>query len=204
MPINGVPMFIPVKKLHAFKVRLKGLRGSNFSDLSNRIAAAKQQLDTCQDSIQLDRRNTVLHSQEKVLKEQYLSLLNVESCLAKQQANVTWLQLGDMNTAFYHAKIKQRRANIQIHLSVIQMGRELLTFRVYKIFSLIFIKIFWAVLQDSCRLLVHQLCTRGLFLQLSNTNLLLLQYRLVRSKMHCSPLAMTKRLAQMVFQRSFF
>lgn len=112
--ITGVPMFILVKKLQAVKALLKGLHRSNFSDLSKRIADVKQQIDQCQEAIQLDKRNSLLHAQERELKEQYLRLLSAEASLAKQQAKVEWLQLGDRNTTFYHAHIKQRRARNQI------------------------------------------------------------------------------------------
>lgn len=49
-----------------------------------------------------------------MLKEQYMILLSAEASLVKQQAKVSWLQMGDRNTAFYHAKIKQRRARNQV------------------------------------------------------------------------------------------
>lgn len=108
--VTGAPMFILVKKLQTVKMQLKKLHIDNFSDLKTKISVAKQQLETCQSAILGDLRNVHLHAQEKQLKEQYFTLLIAESNLAKQQAKVSWLTQGDRNTAFYHAKIKQRRA----------------------------------------------------------------------------------------------
>lgn len=113
--VTGTTMFILVKKLQAVKARLKELHRSYYSDLGNRIADVKQQLDQCQEAIEHNRRNPTLHAQEKRLREQYMILLSAESSLAKQQAKMAWLTLGDRNTAFYHAKIKQRRARSQIN-----------------------------------------------------------------------------------------
>lgn len=55
-----------------------------------------------------------------------MKLLSAESSLAKQQAKVNWLQMGDRNTTFYHAKIKQKRARNQ-ELSICNQDGERVT-----------------------------------------------------------------------------
>lgn len=58
--------------------------------------------------------NTLLQEEESRLKAEYLTLVSWELILLQQKEKVHWLKMGDTNSSFFHAKIKERRTNSRI------------------------------------------------------------------------------------------
>lgn len=123
--VQGHPMFRFVTRLKYLKNSLKKLHRENFNDIEKRVQEAKQKLIEVQHKILNDLSNYELQEEEKVLKAKYTELLSIEEQLLKQSANVEWMQNGDLNTAFFHAYIKQKRAHSTISTICTEGGQWL-------------------------------------------------------------------------------
>lgn len=108
--VQGYPMFRLVSKLKVLKGKLKSLHRSNYSNLEGRIEEVKKSLVETQHQILLDCLNAYLQAKERELRQQYMELLATNEVLLRQMAKIEWLQQGDLNTAYFHASIKQKRA----------------------------------------------------------------------------------------------
>ncbi|XP_060210485.1 uncharacterized protein LOC132637413 [Lycium barbarum] len=68
----------------------------------------------------------VLHDEEKTVRLELEKWHNIEESVLKQKSRVNWLKLGDSNTSFFHACIRNRLAQNQIRtLTTIDAAHQL-------------------------------------------------------------------------------
>lgn len=111
--VQSTPMFRVVSKLKNVKCKLKQLYRTEFKRISEKVKLKKAALDRVQNAADL-HVNPVLQEEEAWLKQEYLALVNQELTLLQQKAKVHWLKIGETNSSFFHAKIKERRTAARI------------------------------------------------------------------------------------------
>lgn len=89
---------------------LSSWAGNRFNHLGRNISAARKELDRLMSSHLI--KNNLLRIKE--LEKQIEKLSDQEEIHWKQRARVNWLQHGDRNTRFFHAKASQRKATNSI------------------------------------------------------------------------------------------
>lgn len=92
------------------KQELKTLNTNQFAKVADRVAAARAALYETQELLQHDWNNEDLQQQEQDHLQQFKYWNAVEESIIKQKARVDWLQLGDSNTKYFYAALKQRQS----------------------------------------------------------------------------------------------
>ncbi|KAF5197698.1 Dnase i-like superfamily protein [Thalictrum thalictroides] len=111
---TGNPMMRLTAKLKRLKEELKIWSKIHFSKLGTRTAAAKASLERIQLEIQARPTDLLLAVMEKAAMKNYSELAQVKEASIRQKAKEDMSQFGDQNTAYYHRKIKSRRAKNRI------------------------------------------------------------------------------------------
>ncbi|XP_060169362.1 uncharacterized protein LOC132600312 [Lycium barbarum] len=124
-PVYGKGMVEVWNKLKNMKEAMKHLNTAEFSRVENRIQETRQQLQVLQEKLKLILHDPVLFEQERVLKHELEKWVLVEESILKQKSRVQWLQLGDTNSAYFHASIKSRLAQNHINILVTTNGEVL-------------------------------------------------------------------------------
>lgn len=125
-PILGVPMFQLVSKLKRVKFRLKSLNRDAFSDITAKVAEAREALASAQNQLQADPESTALTQQEVESRRVYVELRSHEESFYRQKSRVKWLKEGDRNTKFFHHSMKRRHLSNRI-LSVKDSSGNVIT-----------------------------------------------------------------------------
>lgn len=96
-------------KLKKVKEGLKQLNTHEFAQVAANIEEAREDLRKVQVEIQQDNFNATLHQQEREFTSNLRKWLLVEESVTRQKSRVQWLKLGDCNSKFFYASIKQRQ-----------------------------------------------------------------------------------------------
>lgn len=123
--VHGHPMYRFVTRLKVLKGKIKKLHRDKYSDIEVRIQKAKEELIATQHQLLLGCLNCDLMEKEKALRQEYMELLSVEGQLLRQRSKVEWMEQGDPNTAYFHAYIKQKRAQSNISAIYTEDGQWL-------------------------------------------------------------------------------
>ena len=83
------------------KPELKELNQKSYSQLSERVKGAKEEVDKIQDLYFNLQASSVSHETEKNVLIEYM---NAKESLEKQKSRVAWSKLGDQNTHFFFTK----------------------------------------------------------------------------------------------------
>ncbi|GLT50971.1 hypothetical protein SLA2020_244230 [Shorea laevis] len=108
LDIQGCPMFVVVQKLKLVKQKLKQLHKNRYGNLEGRIKDMAAELQTVQASMQNALFDETLVVKEKELQRELIKLERANLSLIAQRAKVTWLKEMDSNSAYFHAKVKER------------------------------------------------------------------------------------------------
>ncbi|GKV04889.1 hypothetical protein SLEP1_g16984 [Rubroshorea leprosula] len=112
--IQGCPMFVVVQKLKLVKQKMKQLHKNRYGNLEGRIKDMAAELQNVQASMQNALFDETLVAKEKELQRELTKLERANLSVIAQRAKVTWLKEMDSNSAYFHAKVKERQ-----HRSVI-------------------------------------------------------------------------------------
>ncbi|XP_074293516.1 uncharacterized protein LOC141620581 [Silene latifolia] len=108
--VFGSPMYRVVRKLKVLKGAFRKLNREQFGDIENFTHIAEIALAQCQDCLSKDPLNVELNQTEKIYAKELEELQKARDQFLRQKAKVDWMQMGDHNTAFFHASIKSRRS----------------------------------------------------------------------------------------------
>ena len=108
-PIGGNFQFQLCHKLQNTKNTLKLFVKDYYGKERANVELIRSNLDHCQRQLDSQPSNSILQAQEKVLSGALLDALRIEEEAMRQKSRVQWLEAGDLNTAFFHNVIKNRR-----------------------------------------------------------------------------------------------
>jgi len=89
---------------------LKELNSVAFHGVQSRIRMYRQHLHDIQYTMRNPGQAHDIIELEKEVKLNLEKWLNIEESIMKQKSRVQWLQLGDGNTTYFHASLKNRIA----------------------------------------------------------------------------------------------
>ncbi|XP_060974121.1 uncharacterized protein LOC133039280 [Cannabis sativa] len=112
--IYGTKMYQVVSKLKSLKPILKEINKAGFSDIHSAVQRAKDELESVQQQLQHDPLDVGMLDREITARAKLVQVQQDYSAFLQQKAKVTWVQNGDLNTAIFHASIKQRARHNQI------------------------------------------------------------------------------------------
>ncbi|XP_074265267.1 uncharacterized protein LOC141587691 [Silene latifolia] len=104
--VHGTLMFQVVQKLKCLKQGLKRLNKDQFSDIEKLTNVTELALFNFQKMLRMDPLNVDLCQAEKECAAELEWIQKAWDDYLRQKAKTVWLQSGDENTAFFHAKIK--------------------------------------------------------------------------------------------------
>ncbi|XP_049371526.1 uncharacterized protein LOC125836395 [Solanum verrucosum] len=105
---NTGTMYGVWQKLKRVKIALKELNIAEYQGVETRIKMYRHQLHDLQNIIRQPGQSTDILQLEKEVKENLEKWLNIEESILKQKSIVQWLQLGDVNTSYFHSSLKNR------------------------------------------------------------------------------------------------
>lgn len=97
------------KKLKALKTLLRALNRERYGDITRRTQVALQVLCERQSQALLNPCTETFKAEAAAARE-WNHYVKVEEHFFKQKSRITWLQLGDHNTSFFHRVVQIRRA----------------------------------------------------------------------------------------------
>lgn len=103
-------MYILYQKLKDLRKELIGLNREAYMDITSRVNTARVKLEQVQTTLQQDPFNTILQNEERDLYSQLKTLSANEEEVLRQKSRVTWVQLGDGNTRYFHSICRERKA----------------------------------------------------------------------------------------------
>ena len=121
--VLGFAMYRVVKKLKSLKPVIRDFSRQNYSDIEKRVAEAAEALAQAQVRT-LNDPSTENAELELYLQEKWLKLSSAEESFFYQKSRVSWLQVGDRNTPYFHLMANARQAINHIHYLENAAGRR--------------------------------------------------------------------------------
>lgn len=107
--VEGSPLKILHQKLKNLKEPLRKLNNEYFSNISDRVEAARKDLENTQKALMQSPYDTELQQREKNELAIYADLLYAEETHYKEKARVKWLKDGDKNSKFFQRMVKSHQ-----------------------------------------------------------------------------------------------
>ncbi|XP_019256264.1 PREDICTED: uncharacterized protein LOC109234650 [Nicotiana attenuata] len=101
-------------KLKHAKQAMKSLNTKEYPRIVNKIKGIRSELQATQQQMRTPTQDPCHFEVEKELRLQLEKWDAIEESIYKQKSRVQWLNLGDSNSAYFFASIKNRRAQNQI------------------------------------------------------------------------------------------
>nr|XP_009780614.1 PREDICTED: uncharacterized protein LOC104229646 [Nicotiana sylvestris] len=111
--IRGNPMLKVWYKLKHLKKDLKQLNNKEYSNVGQKIQAASNKLMNIQMGMASPENDDEVIALEKETKVELEKWLEVEESIMKQKARIKWLKVGDSNTAYFHACVKNSANEVE-------------------------------------------------------------------------------------------
>ncbi|XP_070022733.1 uncharacterized protein [Nicotiana sylvestris] len=111
---NRQTMLIVWNKLKKLKGLLKQMNKEEFSGIDSKIQDARERLESIQNQMRCPGQREMQIELERTSKLELEKWLMVEESIMKQKSIIQWLNLGDSNTTYYHACMKNRQARNNI------------------------------------------------------------------------------------------
>ncbi|XP_056685657.1 uncharacterized protein [Spinacia oleracea] len=105
---SGSVMLLVWEKLKLVKLKLKTLHKLEFQGISSKIDQARLQLDSIQNQLQQNHSDSFLLSQEHICSAELRKRLRIEEVALRQKSRLQWLKVGDSNSRFFFAAVKER------------------------------------------------------------------------------------------------
>uniref|UniRef100_A0A1S4AT00 Uncharacterized protein n=1 Tax=Nicotiana tabacum TaxID=4097 RepID=A0A1S4AT00_TOBAC len=102
------------ERLKRVKHKLKQLNSTHYSGVHEKIKNNRQQLWSVQEELRIRGISEKLKKKEKSIREQLEKWILIEESITKQKSRNQWLQLGDANTAYFFASVKNRLSQNKI------------------------------------------------------------------------------------------
>lgn len=112
--INGSSQFKLARTLKLLKHVLRRLNKRHYSGISERVKEQAGKFSDLQ-RILLKNPNPVTAHEDHQARAKWQTLTTVEEKFYRQKSLVQWLQLGNINTGFYHRVVAQRVTRNHIH-----------------------------------------------------------------------------------------
>ncbi|XP_062119019.1 uncharacterized protein LOC133832728 [Humulus lupulus] len=122
-PIKGAGLVRIVRKLSRLKVVLRKFNKHFVGDVAQNYSLAKDKYQSAQASLQKNPHSKELQREELLAGESFTFHSRAYDSFLRQKSKVDWLRYGDDNTAYFHACLKQRRANNCITSVVTESGQ---------------------------------------------------------------------------------
>ncbi|KAG5564631.1 hypothetical protein RHGRI_000728 [Rhododendron griersonianum] len=106
LPVTGSTKFKLYEQLSRLKPVLREFNKKFFSQISERVVKAREELLHVQEQCFQNPYDAALVHLEKDLHLKFIDLSLAEESFKKQKSLVQWLALGDQNTRFFHLKVK--------------------------------------------------------------------------------------------------
>ncbi|XP_019239280.1 PREDICTED: uncharacterized protein LOC109219303 [Nicotiana attenuata] len=105
---KGNPMLKVWYKLKQLKKELKQLNNEEYTSVGPKIQLARNKLMNIQMGMASPETDDEMIALEKETKVELAKWMEVEESIMKQKARIKWLKVGDSNTAYFHACVKNR------------------------------------------------------------------------------------------------
>ncbi|XP_019235367.1 PREDICTED: uncharacterized protein LOC109215708 [Nicotiana attenuata] len=96
------------QKLKRVKQAMKVLNNNEYNVVGDQIKVCRQRLTDLQEQMRDPGQDEALVADVKEMKMQLEKWLGVEESIMRQKSRVKWLKLGDANTAYFFASMKNR------------------------------------------------------------------------------------------------
>ena len=114
----GTKMFQVVTKLKRLKGEFKKLNRAAYANIQQLEEETRKKLEIDQVELGSDPLNISLQKKEQESRRKYVQVRKANRSFLHQKAKINWIKEEDINSAFYHAYIKNRRRNNRV-LSII-------------------------------------------------------------------------------------
>ncbi|KAF5178624.1 hypothetical protein FRX31_031789 [Thalictrum thalictroides] len=122
---QGNHVYVLHQKLKRLKGVLRTWAKLHFSNLNERVEAAKKKLQEVQKLLETNAQDVLLINEDKNNRKEYTDLLKMEYEGLKQKTNCTWMLKGDRCTAFFHGILKERKSSNKIWAIYDSQGSKL-------------------------------------------------------------------------------
>ncbi|XP_074318593.1 uncharacterized protein LOC141655411 [Silene latifolia] len=112
--IRGCPMYRLTQHLHGIKNQLRRIHKDSYSNITERVAKLKHDLQLCQQRVHSDPTNMAFHEEEELCNKAYFTLRNTELNIAYQRAKDFDIKQGDAGTAYFYSRVASRRNTANI------------------------------------------------------------------------------------------
>jgi len=109
--VASTPMFVLCRKLKSLKSPLKTLNKLHFSDISERVARAKADLEYHQYLLHDSRDDISLLNRVNQLKLSLFNLKSAEKAFFTQKLKCNFFKDSDRGTSFFHALMSHKHRN---------------------------------------------------------------------------------------------
>ncbi|WZY76441.1 hypothetical protein YC2023_022825 [Brassica napus] len=121
--IVGSEMFRVSKKLKALKNPIRSFNRDHYSNLEKRAEEAQTSLNQIQQDL-LSSPSVALAEAEAEAQRKLGILLNAEQVFLFQRSNISWLNVGDCGSHYFHKIMATRRSQNHIHLLIGPSGEK--------------------------------------------------------------------------------
>ncbi|XP_019237786.1 PREDICTED: uncharacterized protein LOC109217943 [Nicotiana attenuata] len=115
------------QKLKRVKQAMKVLNNNKYNSIGDRIKVCRQRLIALQEQMKDPGQSEALVADEKEMQVQLEKWLGVEESIMKKKSRVKWLKLGDANTTYFFASMKNRCSQKKIRRLVKYNGDTMQT-----------------------------------------------------------------------------
>ncbi|GAB2236205.1 hypothetical protein Droror1_Dr00027944 [Drosera rotundifolia] len=113
------------RKLRFLKAQLRRLNREEFSDLSERIERARQDLLRAQDDLLSGVGDPGRGGLERDATVRFSTLARMEESMHWQKARIRWLELSDRNTGFFFSSVRSRQNRGGVRSLISDDGRAI-------------------------------------------------------------------------------